>query len=213
MQRISFLFLIIGVLLISSCTSFSGLESKKKDLAAEKSFIVADRYIDYCKTQNQTLVTIDLSLLNTDLSDNPELKRLRTKVDSSIVNIRNYLMSVAPYKNLIENADQYGVRNREFSRAQRSILDSLSRASGEYWEMRENSLSLIRENNLKIITLIVDDYKKREEEIPLNWIPRNIMVKLLQSPDILKIDKKIESIDNDMLKKFGNKNGVVAYFQ
>jgi hypothetical protein len=213
MRRISFLSLIILVLLISSCSSLSSLEKKKKDLAIKKSYVVADAYIDTCKIYTQALLAIDLGLLQTNLSDNPDLKQMRIKIDSSIVNIRNYLMSVEQYKRLMEYGEKYGTRSREYSRAQRAIMDSLSRASEEYSEMRKRSISLIKENNLKIITLIVNDYKQRGEEIPLTWIPRKFLIRINQIPAIKRIDKKTEIIDNTILKKYGNKNGIVTMNQ
>jgi hypothetical protein len=210
MRKISLFFLIVGILIISSCTSLSNLENKKKDLAIKKSYIVADAYIDTCKIYTQALLAIDLSLLQTDLSDNSDLKQMRNKIDSSIVNIRNYLMSVKQYKSLIEYGEKNGTRTREYSRAQRFIMDSLSRASDEYLELRKTSISLIKENNLKIITLIVEDYKQRGEEIPVTWIPKMFLGRINQISKIKRIDKKTERIDKTILKKFGNKNGIVT---
>jgi hypothetical protein len=210
MRIICSLVIISGILIISGCSSLSNLETKKKDLTTKRSYIVADAFIDSCGTYNRILLSINLGLLKSDLPDNPDLQQLRTRIDSSIVNIRNFLMSIERYKNLMEHADKIGAGNREFARAQRFILDSLSRASDEYSKMRKTSLSLIRENNLKIITLIVEDYKKKEEEIPLNWIPRNILAELIQIPEIIKIDKKIEEINSLILKKYGNKNGAIS---
>jgi hypothetical protein len=201
---------ITGTIFISACTSLSDLESRKEKLLTKKGYMVAEAYIDSCKIHDMTLLSINLSLLNTSLSDNPELKELRTKIDSSIVNIRNYLMSVDRYRNLMEYADKNGIRNREFNRSQRLILDSLSRASDEYSEMRKASITLIKENNLKILTLIVADYKKRGEAIPLDWVPGNMMAAILQNPDILKMDKKIEKIDRTILEKYGNKEGLIT---
>ena len=213
MQKYISLSLIIVTLIISSCSSLSNLEKKKKDLVIKKSYIISDAYIDTCKIHTEALLAIDLSLLETNLSDNPDLKQMRTKIDSSIVNIRNYLMSVERYKNLMEYGEKNGTRTREYSRAQRFIMDSLLRSSKDYSEMRKTSISLIKENNLKIITMIIEDYKNRGEEIPLTWIPRKFLAKIKQIPEIKRIDKKTEIIDNTILKKYGNKNGVVTINQ
>lgn len=171
MNKIYLKAIVLIFIIISGCTTLENLESKKEELTTKRSVAVAKRYIEFCATNDRSLLTVDLSELSTELSDNTELQDLRAKVDTSIVNIRNYLMSVDKYRNLMETAGQNGMRSRELARAQKSITDSLTEVGSEYSEMRQTSLDLIKENNLRIITLIVEDYEKRGEEIPLTWIP------------------------------------------
>ena len=119
-------------------------------------------------------------------------------------------MSVEQYRSLMETAGRNGMRSRELARAQKSITDSLTSIGSEYSEMRQASLDLIKENNLKIITLIVEDYEERGEEIPLTWIPDNILIELVQRREIVMLTERIIKIDNEILERFGNRNGIVA---
>ena len=210
MQRIILFTLLTVTFILSGCSSLPNLEKRKEKLLIRKSYLVVGAFIDSCKKQDDILLSINLNQLNTGISDNNELKVMRARIDSSIVEMRNFLLTVDDYKELMDYADQNGMRNREYSRAQRFILDSLSRSSDEYSGLRQKSISLIKENNLKMIELISEDYKKRGVEIPINWIPDIIRIGILQNSNILETDKKIVNIDLTILEKYGNKNGAIS---
>ena len=210
-MQIRILFTLFTVtFILSACSSLPNLEKRKAKLLARKSYLVVGAFIDSCKKQDDILLSVNLNQLNTGLSDNDELKVMRARIDSSIVDMRNFLLSVDDYKELMDYAGQNGLRNREYSRAQRFLLDSLTRASDEYSGLRKKSISLIKENNLKIIELISEDYKKRGVEIPINWIPDILRIGILQNSNILETDKKIVNIDKTILEKYGNKNGAIS---
>lgn len=40
--------------------------------------------------------------------------------------------------------------------------------------------------------------------------PRNILIEIIQQPEILKFTEKISEIEKEILEKYGDKNGIVS---
>lgn len=209
MKNIRFITIGITVLLIASCNkapnyskmTVEELNKVRTEYLNEKSYAIADSYIDYSINEEANLPVYAIPESKSLSKEIDTLLEARAAYDRAYYQVLEYLHTIEGWDEIMAETDS--LKRVEGDSYQRvfDIYNRLQETDTAYVKLRENSQNALRANNRLIMKYVIDDFKTREEELPTDWINEKVLEKLIQYPEVIAIEEEIKLIDEALALK------------
>jgi hypothetical protein len=177
-------------------------------LLAERNHTVA---IQYTRLATKEGLYIPLEMYNTSTislycTKVPELQKLQDDLGFVEIDMNKILMTNTQYNSLISNYERLTPSRRaatrySFENQKERLIQTMLDSSPEFVRLHTIHLKIRSAINRKALGYIADDYQKRNEIFPLDWIPDETLKQLLRKSNVRKLDRQIGDVQNYLTQK------------
>jgi hypothetical protein len=209
MKNIRLITIVITVLLIASCNkapnyskmSVEELNKVRTEYLNEKSYAIADSYIDYSTKEDTILPVYALPESRSLSKEIDTLIEARAAYDRAFYQVLEYLHTIEGWDEIMAETDSLKRFEEDSYQRVFDIYNRLQETDTVYVELRKNAQNKLNANNRLILKYVIDDFKTREVELPSDWINEKVLEELIQYPAVITIEEEIKLIDEALALK------------
>jgi hypothetical protein len=181
------------------------LDEKQKAFSLKLNHLMFQDYIDYAEDKkisfsNAKMTSDEIkSLWKTD----PELIFYRKQLEFSAADLTKFKKENDPNYNInLKKYHKKEISLDEYYKTHRATYNKLkTEFPEEFPELLETSMTHHKEMWIATLKYLLEDSKKKEKIYPLNWLTDKQIKALKQTSLIKKIDKELNSIENEIIKR------------